>query len=87
MIRKHKAKPATPAAPPPVVKMQTDPINVIAQHWADLSGMKRDAALNQLALIGHMAMKENTAGITELKRELQQLIAEKEHNEAMKRKE
>lgn len=86
MIKKKHASTPMPASPPPPVKTNTDPIDVIAQHWADLTGTSRTAALNQLALIGHMTMKQNTAGVTELRRELEQKIADKEHTEAMKRK-
>lgn len=78
MIRKHTKKTPTPAAPPPPSSVATDPIEIIAQHWADVSGLSRAAALNQLALIGHMAMKQNTAGVTELRRELESLIAKKD---------
>lgn len=84
MIKKHQKTRPMHAADPPPAPVQTDPIDVIAQHWADLSGLSRTAALNQLALIGHMTMKANSAGVRELTREMEKAIATTEAAAAAK---
>lgn len=74
MKRPKQTRPATASAPPP--SPPPDPVNVIAQHWADLTGLSRTEAIARLVQIGHCHMKANRAGIFEVERELGILIGE-----------
>jgi len=65
-------KPAKPLPPPS--STPPDPIDIIVANWAQLAGWPRDRTKTQLALIGHMSMKKNVAGIRELEKELQDAI-------------
>lgn len=82
-MTKKKPTPRAPSAgvtaapsPPP------DPIDVIAQHWSDLTGLPRKDALALLAQIGHCTMKDNRAGVATFRRELEALVDAKSSEQA-----
>lgn len=76
-MRQRKTKPAQSTAgvtaapsPPP------DPIDVITDHWATMTGLTRKEAAAKLIQIGHCHMKANRAGINDVERELGILIGQ-----------
>jgi hypothetical protein len=78
-MRKQSPKPAvTPGqqavspSPPP------DPVDVIAQSYADITGWTRTKARDQLVQIGHAAMRENRAGVHALATEIANAVADQE---------
>lgn len=79
-IGKSAARGQVAAPSPPL----TDPVGIIVGHWSELSGIPREAMKTQLALIGHMALKKNIAGVRELEREIEVAIAAVERAKAAK---
>lgn len=77
-MSKRKPKPAATRATVPVAAPSPpDPIDVITQHWADLTGITRKDAAAMLIQIGHATMRENRAAVSSLRREIEILTQAK----------
>lgn len=75
-MKRRNQQQKQPATGPEPQHQPPDAIDVISQHWADLTGLSRKEAAARLIQIGHCYMKANRAGIATIDRELGILIGE-----------